>query len=106
MNETWNKHNPEYDYYKFRVWIKDNVNKSEQIYEAAYTIHKNTSKYIQYHCIYDDQEIKAIVFDKEQNSYLVILKQNNNYKILSHYAGYIYSKAFNIQSSKKSEFDY
>ena len=107
MNEYSSIKKKENEHWRFKIEIKDNQTLSKKIYEAAFYIYENYSKdIIQYHPVVDNDEFKAVIFDKSRNSWQILLFQNDEYKILSSYMGYSYTNAFGIKEKKKSSISY
>lgn len=97
----------ENEHWRFKIEIKDNQTLSKKIYEAAFYVYENYSQdIIQYHPILEDDEFKAIIYDKTRNKWQILLYQNDEYKILSSYMGYNYTNAFGIKAKNKSSINY
>lgn len=94
------------DYWKYSISIKDNEKKSEQNFHASFYVYEESDEIKQYHCLIEDSDFKALIFDKIHNCWLILLLQNDEYKILSCYSGYHYTNAFGIKEKKKSNMDY
>ena len=96
-NESW----------RFEINIKDNVSLSQKNYQGAFYIFENYSEdIIQYHPVGENDEFKALIFDKTRNSWQILLYQNDEYKILSDYTGYKFTNAFGIREKNKSSISY
>ena len=95
-NECW----------KFKIFIKDNQTLSSNNYEASFYIYENSDEITQYHPVVENDEFKAIIYDKLRSCWQILLYQNDEYKILSCYSGYHYTNAFGIKEKKKSSIDY
>ena len=107
MNEYSQTKKKENELWKFKISIIDNKTLSSNSYEGTFYIYENYSQdIIQYHSFVDNDQFKAIIYDKNRNSWQVLLLQNDEYKILSTYSGYSYTNAFGITSRKKSNISY
>ena len=67
---------------------------------------RNSDEITQYHPLVENDEFKAIIYDKLRHCWQILLFQNDGYKILSCYSGYHYTNAFGIKEKKKSSIDY
>lgn len=94
------------DFWKFLITIKDNEKLKESTLTASFYIYEETSEIIQYHCIVEGADIKAIIFDKTRNLWQILVLQNENYKILSSYTGYHFTNAFDIKHKTAIEDEY
>ena len=94
------------DFWKYSISIRDNEKKSEQNFHASFYVYEESDEIKQYHCLIEDSDFKAIIFDKIHNCWLILLMQNDEYKILSCYSGYHYTDVFGIKEKKKSNIDY
>jgi len=107
MNDFAQVKKKENELWKFRITIKDNQTMSSKSYEGSFYIYENYSQdIIQYHPFVENDEFKAVIFDKQRNSWQILLLQNDEYKILSTYTGYSFTNAFGIKSRKKSSISY
>ena len=106
LNEFSNTKRKENESWRFEVNIKDNSTFSVQNYKRAFYIYENSDEIIQYHPVVDDDEFKAIIFDKQRNKWQILLLQNDEFKILSTFSGYHYTNAFGIKAKRKSSINY
>lgn len=107
MNEFSSVKKKENELWRFKIIIKDNQSLSKQNYEASFYIYENYSQdIIQYHPVIENEEFKAVIYDKKRGKWQILLFQNDEYKILSSYTGYSYTNAFDIKSRKKSSISY
>lgn len=89
--DQWDR---EKDYWKYRIQIFDYDNKTNNNTEASFYIYEDDAEKTQYHCLIENLDIKAIVYDKSRKSWQIVLLQNNKYSIISSYAGYKIIDAF------------
>lgn len=94
------------DLWKYSISITDNEKRTTQSLEASFYVYEESSEIIQYHCIVESADIKAIIFNKQNNTWQILLLQNEVYKILTSYPGYHYTNAFNIRKKSNSGIDY
>lgn len=106
MNEFSTTKRKENENWRFVVNIKDNVTMSNQNYKAAFYIYENTDEITQYHPVVQNDEFKAIIYNKQRDSWQILLLQNDEFKILSTYSGYHYTNAFGIKTKSKSSITY
>ena len=95
-NDTW----------RFAVKIVDNTNYNENSLDVAYFIHEENADIIQYHCRIEGSEIKAVILNKNNKSWQILLFQNDVYKILNSTPTYGFFNAFNIKNKANTDFDY
>lgn len=103
IGKDWDKKN---DFWKFTISISDNEKYSTQNFNASFYVYEESSEIKQYHCLTEDSDFKAIIFDKIHNCWQILMLQNDEYKILSPYTGYHYTNAFGIERKVKSSIDY
>lgn len=89
--DQWDR---EKDYWKYRIQIFDYDNKTNDNTEASFYIYEDDAEKTQYHCLIENLDIKAIVYDKNRKSWQIVLLRNNKYSISSSYAGYKIIDAF------------
>lgn len=107
MNEYARDKKKENELWRFSISIKDNQTMSIKSYEGSFYIYQNYSEdIVQYHPFVENDEFKAVIYDKQRNNWQILLLQNDEYKILSTYTGYKFTNAFGITSRKKSSIDY
>ena len=106
LNDFSNNKKKEDEFWRFKISIKDNKTQSIQTYEAAFFIYENGTEITQYHPIVGNDELKAVIYNKSNNSWQILLNQNDEYKILSSYTGYHYTNAFGIREKKKNSISY
>lgn len=107
MNEFSSTNKKENEIWRFQIIIKDNQSLSRREYEASFYIYENYSQdFVQYHPVVENDEFKAIIYDKIKNNWQILLLQNDEFKILSSYTGYNYTNAFGITKRKKSSIIY
>lgn len=90
------------DFWKLNITITDNEKKSKQSFNASFYVYEESAETKQYHCIVEDSDFKAIIFDKIHKSWQILMLQNEEYKILSSYSGYHYTNTFGIKQKQKS----
>ncbi|WP_269685139.1 hypothetical protein [Flavobacterium lacustre] len=98
MNSVGRKWEKKYDYWKFNVTTYDNEKLKKSNFNVSFYIYEDNSEFTQYHCIYENHEIKALIYDKTKGLWEILVLQNEEYKILSSYSGYHYTNAFNIKT--------
>lgn len=98
MNSVGRKWEKSDDYWKFNVTTYDNDKFKKSNFNVSFYIYTDNSEFTQYHCIYADYEIKALIYDKTKGLWEILVLQNEEYKILSLYSGYKYTNAFNIRT--------
>ena len=96
----------EYDNWKYKIDISDFDKQTKQNYSASFYVYEDNEYYKQYHCIHDESEFKAIIYDKIRKCWQILLLQDNEYKMISCYTGYQYTNAFGIKSKSKSNISY
>ena len=94
------------DLWKFYIDITDYEKQTNSNLRASFYIFEENSEIIQYHCIIESQEIKALIYNKLRSCWQILLLQNNDHKILTPYSGYRIVNAFNIKQRTSSDFDY
>jgi len=82
--------------YKFSVYVLDNTNKTSLSYTASFWLYEETDDIKQYHNVHENHEIKALIFDKNNYCWQILLYQNYQYKVLSCYMGMNFINAFDI----------
>jgi hypothetical protein len=103
IGRKWEKTN---DYWKFNVTTYDNDKLKKSSFSVSFYVYEDNSEFTQYHCIYADHEIKALIYDKARGLWEILFLQNEEYKILSSYSGYHYTNAFNIKVRTNSDDGY
>ncbi len=103
LGEKWNK---DYDFWKFLVVIIDIQKKTQQKFEGSFYIYEENNEIKQFHSNLENNEIKAIIYDKTKKVWEILLFQNNEYKILSPNNEYKLINAFNIKKNKNSGISY
>jgi hypothetical protein len=106
LNDFTNNKKKENEVWRFEISIKDNKTQSLQNYKASFYIYENGSEITQYHPLVENEEFKAVIYDKLRNSWQILLFQNDEYKILSSYSAYHYVNAFDIKPKRKSSISY
>jgi hypothetical protein len=101
--EKWDKTQ---DYWKYTITIEDNATRSKQSLNASFYLYEDSDEIKQYHCIIEDSEFKAVIFDKIRSCWLILMKQNDEFKILSCYSGYHFTNAFDIKKKTSSSISY
>lgn len=94
------------DLWKYHIEITDNEKLTKSSLDASFYIFEENEEIIQYHCIVEDSEYKALIYNKIRSCWLILVLQNDAYKILSPYSGYRYVNAFDIKPKTKSTIDY
>ena len=100
IGRKWEKSN---DHWKFNITTFDNDKLKKSNFNVSFFIYEDNSEFIQYHCIYEDYEIKALIYDKKSGLWQILAFQNEEYKILSSYSGYHFTNAFNIKAKNSSD---
>jgi len=94
------------DYWKFQIEITDNDKSTTESFNASFYVFEESDEIKQYHCLIENSDFKAIIFNKINKCWQVLLLQNDEYKILSCYSGYRFTNAFGINPKSKSRTDY
>lgn len=89
--DQWDR---EKDYWKYKIEIFDYTNKTNTNTEASFYIYDEDSEKTQYHCIVDNLDVKAIVYDKNKKSWQIVLLNNGKYSVISSYPGYSFIDTF------------
>jgi len=71
------------DLWKFHIAITDNQKFTESGLDASFYIEEENPEFIQYNCIVESAEIKALIYNKIQACWQILVLQNENYKMLS-----------------------
>jgi hypothetical protein len=106
LNSVGRKWDKTYDYWKFNVTTYDNDKLKKSNFNVSFYIYEDNTEFTQYHCIYEDHEIKALIYDKTKGLWEILVLQNDEYKILSSYSGYHYTNAFNIKTRSSNDGGY
>lgn len=103
FGQKWDK---QYDIWKFFIKIYDFDKLKQSSLDASYYLYEDNSEFTQYHCNVESAEIKAIIYDKTKSLWEILVLQNDEYKMLSSYSGYRYTKAFNIKTKSSNDGGY
>ncbi len=96
--ESYNKSN---DIYKYDIHIVDNEKRRDVKINIGFNKVDEDSEKIQYNCIYSDNEIKALIYFKNQNRWGILMFENEEYKYFSFYSGYSFTDYFGVGKSKR-----
>jgi hypothetical protein len=99
LGRKWDKKN---DLWKFRVEIRSNATNSSMSTHRAFYVAEESDDHTQYHCFQEDDEFKALIYNKAIKKWSILLFQNDEYKILSPYTGYHYTNYFGIKPKKST----
>lgn len=106
MNSPGRKWEKTNDYWKFNVTTYDNDKLKKSNFSVSFYVYEDNTEFTQYHCIYADHEIKALIYDKARDLWEILVLQNEEYKILSSYTGYQFTNAFNIKAKSSTDSGY
>jgi hypothetical protein len=96
----------EYDNWKYKIEIADFDKLTKQTYSSSFYIYEDNAEFTQYQCIHEESEFKAIIYDKMNKCWQILLLQDDEYKIISCYTGYKFTNSFGIKSKSKSSISY
>ena len=66
LNDFSSTKRKEYESWRFDINIKDNKSLSLKNYKAAFYIYENSDDIIQYHPVVENEEFKAIIYNKRK----------------------------------------
>lgn len=92
------------DIYKYNIHIVDNEKRRDIKINVGFNKVVEDSEKIQYNCIYDDNEIKALIYFKKENKWGILMLENGEFKYFSFYSGYSFTDYFGVSKTKRSKF--